>query len=193
MYRIYFRASIYIVVASVMMVAIASIVIINLGERASNVLSSTTAMASSWHTICLVINGVEAKLYLADTSSKQTEGYMFKNSTDFLGIGAVGMLFNISTQPGYSVAFTMKNVAFPLYLLHITHVEGVGDVAVDIIYMNRLTSSPAFRSSSWSSFLSGGSLVPPIYSGLHLSSGGQWGWPEIPQEPIIPGSKKSKP
>jgi hypothetical protein len=45
------------------------------------------------------------------------------------------MLFNISTQPGYSVAFTMKNVAFPLYLLHITHVEGVGDVAVDIIYM----------------------------------------------------------
>jgi uncharacterized membrane protein (UPF0127 family) len=135
MYRIYFRASIYIVVASVMMVAIASIVIINLGERVSNVLSSTTAMASSWHTICLVINGVEAKLYLADTSSKQTEGYMFKNSTDFLGIGAVGMLFNISTQPGYSVAFTMKNVAFPLYLLHITHVEGVGDVAVDIIYM----------------------------------------------------------
>jgi uncharacterized membrane protein (UPF0127 family) len=135
MYRIYFKASIYIVVASVMMVAIASIVIINLGERVSNVLSSTTAMASSWHTICLVINGVEAKLYLADTSSKQTEGYMFKSSTDFLGIGAVGMLFNISTQPGYSVAFTMKNVAFPLYLLHITHVEGVGDVAVDIIYM----------------------------------------------------------
>ncbi|MFZ8822725.1 MAG: hypothetical protein ACO2O0_01020 [Desulfurococcales archaeon] len=78
MYRIYFKASIYIVVASVMMVAIASIVIINLGERVSNVLSSTTAMASSWHTICLVINGVEAKLYLADTSSKQTEGYMFK-------------------------------------------------------------------------------------------------------------------
>jgi hypothetical protein len=33
----------------------------------------------------------------------------------------------------------------------------------------------------------------PTYSGLHLSSGGQTGWPEIPQEPIILGSKKSKP
>jgi len=33
----------------------------------------------------------------------------------------------------------------------------------------------------------------PIHSGLHLSSGGQSGWPEIPQEPIILGSKKSKP
>lgn len=135
MYRIHSRVSIYIAVASVVMVAIASIMVINLGERASNMLSSTTPMALSWHTICLVINGVEAKLYLADTPSKQTEGYMFKKSTDFLGVGAVGMLFNISTQPGYSVAFTMRNVAFPLYLLHITHVEGVGDVAVDVIYM----------------------------------------------------------
>ncbi len=135
MYRIYSRVSIYMTIALVMLMTIASIVIINLSERAPNVLSSTTPTASSWHTICLAINGVEAKLYLADTPSKQTEGYMFKNSTDFLGVGAVGMLFNISTQPGYSVAFTMRNVAFPLYLLHITHVEGVGDVAVDIIYM----------------------------------------------------------
>ncbi len=122
-------------IASVMLVAIASIMIIDLGGRSPNVLNSTTPMTSSWHTICIVINGVEAKLYLADTPSKQTEGYMFKNSTDFLGVGAVGMLFNISTQPGYSVAFTMRNVAFPLYLLHITHIEDVGDMAVNIIYM----------------------------------------------------------
>jgi putative transposase len=32
-------------------------------------------------------------------------------------------------------------------------------------------------------------IGPPIYSGLHLSFGGQSGWSELPQEPIILGSK----
>jgi uncharacterized membrane protein (UPF0127 family) len=89
----------------------------------------------SWNIICLRINGVNAVLYLADTLSKQVEGYMYKNSTDFLGVGAVGMLFNISAQPGAKIAFTMRNVAFALYLLHITHIEGVGDIVIDVIYM----------------------------------------------------------
>ncbi|MEM1610607.1 MAG: hypothetical protein QXQ57_03040 [Sulfolobales archaeon] len=122
----------------VILAVIASLIIANQGEKASNTLGSSissTTTTQSWRLICLVINGVEAKLYLADTPSKQAEGYMFKNSTDFLGVGAVGMLFNVSTQPGYTVAFTMRNVIFPLYLLHITPVEGVGDIVVEVIYM----------------------------------------------------------
>jgi len=99
------------------------------GERAA------TAPGDLWPTACLVINGVEAKLYVADTPQRQAEGYMYKDSIDFQRVGAVGMIFNISASPGSRVAFTMRNVAFPLYLLHISPVEGVGDVAVDIVYM----------------------------------------------------------
>jgi len=87
-----------------------------------------------WPTTCLRINGVEALLYVADTPEKQAEGYMYKNSTDFMGLGAVGMLFKLSIPSNYTVIFTMRNVAFPLYLLHIVPGE-LGDIAMDIIYM----------------------------------------------------------
>jgi putative transposase len=83
----------------------------------------------------------------------------------------INAALNMARRPGHRIKIAIK---IESYL--VTH--------------NGLTSSPAFRSSFFlSSSLSGGSLVPPIYSGLHLSSGGQSGWPEIPQEPIIPGSK----
>jgi hypothetical protein len=52
---------------------------------------------------------------------------------------------------------------------------------------------PALKGQRFPRPFVGGSSVPPIYSGLHLSFGGQSGWPEIPQEPIIPGSIKIKP
>ncbi len=97
--------------------------------------SSQTPRESSWITVCLRINMVDAKLYYADTPSKWAEGYMFKNSTDFLNIGAVGMLFRLPVTPGSTVIFTMRNVAFPLYLLRISPIEGVGDVAKEIVYM----------------------------------------------------------
>lgn len=87
-----------------------------------------------WPTTCLRINGVEALLYVADTPEKQAEGYMYKNSTDFMGLGAVGMLFKLSIPANYTVIFTMRNVVFPLYLLHIVPGE-LGDMAMDIIYM----------------------------------------------------------
>lgn len=87
-----------------------------------------------WPTTCLRINGVEALLYVADTPEKQAEGYMYKNSTDFMGLGAVGMLFKLSIPANYTVIFTMRNVVFPLYLLHIVPGE-LGDMVMDIIYM----------------------------------------------------------
>lgn len=88
-----------------------------------------------WGTICLEINGVKALLYLADTPEKQAEGYRFKNSADFAGKGAVGMLFNLSYQGWGGVTFTMRDVAFPLYLLHVRHVEGLGDLVVEAVLM----------------------------------------------------------
>lgn len=97
--------------------------------------SSQTSQESSWSTVCLRINMVDAKLYYADTPSKWGEGYMYKNSTDFLNAGAVGMLFRFPVTPGSAVTFTMANVAFPLYLLRISPIEGVGDVAKEIVYM----------------------------------------------------------
>ncbi|HWQ18088.1 MAG TPA: hypothetical protein VNL13_09690 [Sulfolobales archaeon] len=103
------------------------------GERGGK--TSQALQESSWSTVCLKINSLEARLYNADTPSKWYEGYMFKNSTDFLNMGAVGMLFKLPLAPGDTITFTMRNVAFPLYLLHISPIEGVGDVAIEIIYM----------------------------------------------------------
>lgn len=125
--------SLILITLLVVIIVIAIYIVINRHDNPG--IAEKAPQEGAWSIACLKINMIEAKLYNADTPSRWSEGYMFKNSTDFLNVGAVGMLFKIPLRPGSIVVFTMRNVAFPLYLLHISPVEGVGDVAIEIIYM----------------------------------------------------------
>ncbi|MEM2204321.1 MAG: hypothetical protein QXI22_08210 [Sulfolobales archaeon] len=132
---------------SIIMIVIALIAIIIIQKDLSGLVGAnqtstqtrgggaSQAPGDAWNTTCLRINTVKVKLYNADTPSKWFEGYMYKNNTDFLNMGAVGMIFKIPLSPGSTITFTMRNVAFPLYLLHISPIEGVGDAVIEIIYM----------------------------------------------------------
>jgi uncharacterized membrane protein (UPF0127 family) len=56
-------------------------------------------------------------LYLADSPQLMAEGYKNKDSYDFAGKGAVGMLFPVYTLKPTHVCFTMRDVKLPLVLL----------------------------------------------------------------------------
>ena len=56
-------------------------------------------------------------LYLAGSPQLMAEGYKNKDSYDFAGKGAVGMLFPIYTLKPTHVCFTMRDVKLPLVLL----------------------------------------------------------------------------
>jgi len=56
------------------------------------------------------------KLYVAYTRELASEGYKHKNSTDFMNIGARGMLFPLfMLYNSSSIVITMKDVKFKLY------------------------------------------------------------------------------
>jgi len=56
------------------------------------------------------------KLYVAHNRELASEGYKHKDSIDFLGIGARGMLFPLFMLYNSSeIVITMKDVKFPLY------------------------------------------------------------------------------
>lgn len=61
------------------------------------------------------IDGVEYKLYVADTPIKHAVGYMNATSYDPRGVGAVGMVFIFSKNSTY--CFWMKNTALPLRIV----------------------------------------------------------------------------
>jgi hypothetical protein len=65
------------------------------------------------------------KLYVADTKEKMAEGFRFKDSIDFEGKNASGMLFLLYKYYSDYVCFTMKEVNFSLKLL-------IGSLHVDI-------------------------------------------------------------
>ena len=64
-----------------------------------------------------VVNTSIGVLYLADSPQLMAEGYKDKDSYDFAGKGAVGMLFPIYTLKPTHVCFTMKDVKLPLVLI----------------------------------------------------------------------------
>jgi len=64
-----------------------------------------------------VVNTSIGVLYLADSPQLMAEGYKNKDSYDFAGKGAVGMLFPIYTLKPTHVCFTMRDVKLPLVLV----------------------------------------------------------------------------
>jgi len=80
-----------------------------------------TADARHWDVECVCIKGLKFRVYVADSEAKRSEGYKFKNSIDFRGAGAKGMLFLWVLGAPKTVTFTMQNVSFPLLLVHVTY------------------------------------------------------------------------
>jgi len=83
-----------------------------------------TSISREWLTTCINVNGVKLKVYVADTEAKRCEGYKFKNSIDFKGVGAKGMVFIWLGGAPKVIGFTMQNVSFPLLLVHVAYVNG---------------------------------------------------------------------
>ncbi|MEM0313289.1 MAG: hypothetical protein QXQ41_01915 [Candidatus Bathyarchaeia archaeon] len=59
----------------------------------------------------------QLKVYVADTPEKLQEGYRFKDSYDFLGKGASGILLDVRPYAEATVTITMQNVHLPLTVI----------------------------------------------------------------------------
>jgi uncharacterized membrane protein (UPF0127 family) len=140
--------------------AIIMIIIIAVGVMAMQEnLRSSNNPYEKWKTICVFIGfrpeqpktvtvgyerlgpmGAKAILYVANTSELRAEGYRYKDSIDFAGKGAVGMIFlnviNIDWREiDKTIVFTMKDVRFPLVLLVVAEKLAAPDVIIDEVYM----------------------------------------------------------
>jgi A/G-specific adenine glycosylase len=69
------------------------------------------------------------------------------------------------------------NGQIPCSRSELIKLPGIGDYTASVILLRVSDLLPALKGRG---FPLGGSLVPRIYSGLHLSSAGQSGWSEIP-------------
>lgn len=64
------------------------------------------------------------KVYVADSPEKLQEGYKFKDSYDFLGKGASGILLDVRRYAGATITITMHDVRLPLSVIVLSNHNG---------------------------------------------------------------------
>lgn len=71
------------------------------------------------------VSNTQLKVYVADSPEKLYEGYRFKDSYDFLGVGAGGMLLDVRQYAGLAITITMQDVKLPLSILILEKFDGI--------------------------------------------------------------------
>ena len=107
----------------------------------------SSGTTSEWSTINITVAGKNITVYYADTVDKMSEGYKYKNSYDFAGKGAAGMLFPLHKLDTTRVCFTMKDVDLDLILVVARKVYFDYKI-VEKIYMPRGSSDTCIDTNS---------------------------------------------